>query len=102
MKLSTLYSIAEKENYIVEYKRYSYWDSVLYFNNTAICLNVHYAGNTQTIRTDPEYFPAFVTRKYIKEAVENNYECLGLIKEKNRDKFGGRVNYTFPMMLGCY
>ena len=82
MKKETLLRLAEKEGYNVEYKRYEYWDKVLHLNNTAICFDCS-VNNGFTIKTDAETFPVFVTKDYIKECVEKNYDCLGFINYKN-------------------
>lgn len=86
MKEQSILKLAEKNGYNVAYKKYEYWDNVLHLNNTA----------------ETENFPAFVTMKYIKECVENNYGCLGIINRRNEQKFGGKINYTYKEWLeGC-
>lgn len=100
MKLSTIYKIAEENNYTVCYKRYEYWNNVLFLNDTAICFDVKSEyGNTRTIRTDSEYFPSFVTKEYLKECVENNYPCLGVIDYRRKHTFGGKTN--IPIVEVC-
>lgn len=102
MKEQSILKLAEKNGYTVEYKRYKYWDNVLHLNNTAICLSVQCENNGFTIATGTENFPAFVTRSYIQECVENNYDCLGVINRRNEHKFGGKINHTYKEWLeGC-
>lgn len=101
MKKETLLRLAEKEGYNVEYKRYEYWDKVLHLNNTAICFDCS-VNNGFAIKTDAETFPVFVTKDYIKECVEKNYDCLGFINYKNRNVFGGKVNFKYSELVAQY
>lgn len=95
MKESTLMKIAKNNEYKVKYKKYCYWDNTLFFNNTAICFDVIIEYNGRTIKTDLDCFPKFVTKEYIKDAVESNAESLGCINYKNKNKFGGKIYFKF-------
>lgn len=102
MKEQSILKLAEKNGYNVAYKRYEYGDNVLHLNNTAICFNELIMNNGFTITAETENFPAFVTKEYIKECVENNYGCLGIINRRNEHKFSGKINYTYKEWLnGC-
>lgn len=95
MKEKTLMKIAEEQNFKILYRKYKYWDHSLFFNNTAICFDIITEQNTNTICGALETFPKFVTKEYIKNAVENNAQSLGIINYKNINKFGAKIYFKF-------
>lgn len=94
MKRETLIKLANNKKWKITYKKYRYWDNVLYFNNTAICFDI-IDENIEIILRKIEYFLKFVTQEYIRNAVENNVQSLGVINYKNKNKFGGKIYFKF-------
>lgn len=95
MKRITLMEIARNNNYKISYKKYRYWDNVLFFNDTAICFDVIAEDNIEVICRILEYFPKFVTKEYIKNAIESNAESLGVIDYRNKHMFGGKIYFKY-------
>lgn len=93
MKETTLMKIAKDNGYTVEYKKYRYWNNVLFFNDTAICFDIITENGSETIRELD--FPKFVTKEYIKNSVEANAESLGIVDYRNINKFGGKIYFKY-------
>ena len=74
MKRASIVKMAEKEGFVVDYRKYLYWD-VLFLNETAMVFN-HVMNNAQSIIQE-NGFPKFCTLQYIKEAVLAGYPALG-------------------------
>ena len=67
---------------------FDYWDEVLFSGSTALCFYDVSENGTATVITDPEKFPRFCTRPYIKRAVESGAVCLGsLYRGCDREKW---------------
>lgn len=94
MTETTLRKIAKNNDYTVKYKKYRYW-TVLFINNTAICFDYITEDNSENICVVPKYFPKFVTKEYVRNAIENNAKSLGVIDYRNKNKFGGKIYFKF-------
>ena len=80
MKQITLERIAKRVG--ESYKdQFEYWNDILFSQGTALCFYDLNDDGIVTVITDPEKFPKFCTRPYIKRAIENNAICLGACQE---------------------
>lgn len=77
MTTNTIFKIAEELGLEAEYKRYNYWDNILHIGNTAMCFSNATDMNNFGIITEPENFPKFVTKEYIKEQILAKEDNLG-------------------------
>lgn len=81
MKRQTLHKIAEELRTEIVYEKFGYWDQVAHINGTALAFYVHGVDtNTTCVCTNPELFPRFCTKNYIKSAIEDEADCLGYYK----------------------
>lgn len=96
MTNKTIEKIAEELGMEVEYKKYSYWDNILHIGNTAICFNNTTDTNSYGIITEPENFPKFATKEYIKDQIENEEKNLGYHKSyiSGNKPFGAKQWFT--------
>lgn len=67
---------------------FEYWGGILFSGSTALLFYNVSENGTVTVITDPERFPRFCTRPYIKRAVESGAVCLGSLYRGNaREKW---------------
>ena len=67
---------------------FEYWDDILFSGSTALCFYEVSESGAVTVITDPELFPRFCTRPYIKRAIESGAICLGTLYRGNaREKW---------------
>ena len=62
---------------------FEYWDDILFSGSTALCFFEVSENGAMTVITDPEKFPRFCTRPYIKRAIESGAVCLGALYHEN-------------------
>lgn len=95
MTNKTIERVAKELGKQVEYKKYKYWDYVPHIGETAIVVDVCTQNSGQTI-LKCEDFSKSITKDYIKSAVEQGAESLGLKNYQN--KGFGKIFYRFDEM----